>query len=103
MNLLDNRTIGQLMKAHAETKRSNVAKSPNMAVSGVTGKGDYPVKPAVKKTTTDGKLTYDASGKAIGFNKEYYNTPESIAKRKKADADARRKEENKKYDLGIFN
>jgi len=146
-----------MIKSYAETKaKSNVAKSPNMAMSGVTGKGDYPVKPAVVKTgegryEVNGKivntgklepgtkvrgelvkpkgtratgsvfkkeevvrgdpskgqskdLVYEkSSGRARGFTKESYNSPESIAKRKKADAEAERKRRNKKYDLGIFN
>ena len=77
MNLLDNRTIGQMMKAYAEKKKSNVAKSPNMAVSGVTGKGDYPVKSAV----------VDDKGRARGFkpSADYYSA-EKVAERNRARA-----------------
>lgn len=71
MNLLDNRTIGQMVKAYAEKQKSKVAKSPNMAVAGVTGKGDYPVKPAVPDKNR---------ARAFKVGPEYY-TPEAKAKR----------------------
>ena len=102
MNLLDNRTLAQMAKAYAMKQKSKVAKSPNMAVSGVTGKGDYPVKSAVVKTgqltkgdTAKGQkegLTYDSKGQARGFNMEYYARPEVKASVAKARAEQARKD-----------
>jgi len=45
MNLLDSKTI-MALKEYAKKRGESKIKSPNMAVSGVTGKGDYPVKSA---------------------------------------------------------
>lgn len=73
MNLLDTKTM-MALKEYAKKRKESKVKSPNMAVSGVTGKGDYPVKPAVP----------DKNKSARGFKvgPEYFS-PE--AKRKRAE------------------
>jgi len=70
MNLLDSKTI-MALKEYAKKRKESKINSPNMAVSGVTGKGDYPVKPAV--------VTPDRS-RGFKVGAEYF-TPEAKAKR----------------------
>lgn len=92
MNLLDNRTIAQMAKAYAEKQKSKVAKSPNMAVSGVTGKGDYPVKPAVPDRARSFKPSAD------------YYSAENVAKRNRARAEeVARDERNSRVRVGWEN
>jgi hypothetical protein len=85
MNLLDNRTIAQMMKEYAKKRGESKIKSPNMAVSGVTGKGDYPVKPAVP----------DKNKSAVGFKvtKEYKEA------RRKRGNDYGEEDKGKQYDM----
>ena len=72
MNLLDSKTM-MALKEYAKKRKESKVKSPNMAVSGVTGKGDYPVKPAVPDKNR---------ARAFKVGPEYFS-PE--AKRKRAE------------------
>jgi len=74
MNLLDSKTMAQMVKAYGERQKSNIAKSPNMAMSGVTGKGNNPVKPAVVERAKSFKPSAD------------YYSKENVAKRNRASA-----------------
>lgn len=80
MNLLDSKTMAQMVKAYGERQKSNVAKSPNMAMSGVTGKGnkveraksfkpsaDYYSKENVAKRNRASAQQEEASGDRYGF------------------------------------
>jgi len=60
------------LKEYARKRKESNIKSPNMAVSGVTGKGDYPVKSAPPDKNKS------ARGFKVGAD---YFTPEAKAKR----------------------
>jgi hypothetical protein len=105
MNVLKQATKEKLAE-YLRMRMNQKIKSPNVAVSGLTGDGNVtttpPVKSAVVRTpqltagdTSKGQkegLAYDASGKARGFNMEYYARPEVKESVKKARAEQARKD-----------
>lgn len=105
MNVLKQATKEKLAE-YLKMRQNQKIKSPNVAVSGLTGDGNVsttpPVKSAVVKTpqltqadTTKGQkegLAYDSTGKARGFSKSYYARPEVQASVAKARAEQARKD-----------
>ena len=124
MNVLKQATKEKLME-YLNTRKNQKIKSPNVAVSGLTGDGNVSTTPPVKsavvktgegnlvsqyksgvKTEKDGVLFVD--GKARGFSKSYYEKPEVQAKVKEARAkqakeDARREAKRNSGFIGAGN
>jgi hypothetical protein len=88
MNLLDAKTLN-VLKKYANEKGKSKIQSPNMAVSGMTGKGDYPVKSAVVKSAV---VKPDPS-KGFKVTKEYKEA------RRKRGNDYGEEDKGKQYDM----
>jgi len=84
MNLLDSKTLN-VLKDYVKKRGESKIKSQNMAVSGMTGKGDYPVKPAVP----------DKNKSARGFKV----TEEYKEARRKRGNDYGEEDKGKQYDM----